>query len=288
MFAKLLKHEWRATRGIIALLCAIILISGLTIGGTMHYMLRSEIQAADNVTVGDGFYVVVEPAVAEEAVMSDLAIVVCILLMTAGVIAIAVCCAGSMFFLIYRFYKRCFTDEGYLTFTLPVSNHQILLSSVVNCILGQLLVILAAIAAVLLITVLTVTAIPQTIDWAAFWANGRDVFAQLWESFVRNAGQFALVGFSAVFGALSELIVLMLAVTIGAMLAKKHKLLAAVAVYYGITMVQSVLFSMVAISVSTTQDPTPLLASPGVLGIVTALGGYFLMHYLTSKKLNLV
>jgi len=126
------------------------------------------------------------------------------------------------------------------------------------------------------------------IEFAAFWANGRDVFAQLWESFVRNAGQFALVGFSAVFGALSELIVLMLAVTIGAMLAKKHKLLAAVAVYYGITMVQSVLFSMVAISVSTTQDPTPLLASPGVLGIVTALGGYFLMHYLTSKKLNLV
>lgn len=285
MFAKLLKHEWRATRSIIALLCVIILISGLTIGGVMHYMMRSEIQAADNVAVGEGFYVVVE---AEEATMSDRTIVLCVLLMMAGIIAIAVCCAGSVFFLIYRFYKRCFTDEGYLTFTLPVNNHQILLSSLLNCILGQLLVILTAIAALVLVFLLALAAIPQTIAWAELWANGTDVLRQLWESFVKNADQFALVGFSAVFTALSELLVVMLAVTIGAIIARKHKLLAAVGVYYGITMVQSIVFSMVAISVSTTQNPTPLLASPGILGIVTAIVSYLLMHWLTSKKLNLV
>jgi len=285
MFAKLLKHEWRATRSIIALLCVIILISGLAIGGTLHYMMRSEIQDADNVSVGDGFYVVVE---SEEAEMSTLTMVVCILLVTAGVIAIAVCCVGSVFFLIYRFYKRCFTDEGYLTFTLPVSNHQILLSSLVNCILGQMLVVLTAIAAVVLVMALVLTAIPQNIDWTELWVNGAEMFAQLWDSFVKNIGQFTLVGFSTVFAALSELIVLMLAITIGAMLAKKHKILAAVAVYYGITTLQSLAFSVVAFSASTTQNIDSLLASPGILGIVTAIAGYLLMHWLTSRKLNLV
>ena len=60
MFAKLLKHEWRATRSIIVLLCVIILISGLTVGGVMHYMLKTETQQAENVSVAEsGFAIVV-------------------------------------------------------------------------------------------------------------------------------------------------------------------------------------------------------------------------------------
>lgn len=283
MFAKLLKHEWRATKGIIGLLCVVILISGLTIGGVMHYMLRSEIQQADNIAV-DGFGIVVE---SEESTMSDLTVVLCVLLLTAGVLAIAVCSAGSLFFLIYRFYKRCFTDEGYLTFTLPVNNHQILLSSLVNCILSELVVMLAAIAAVAFAVILLLTAFPQNIAWAALWSNGREMLVQLWDSFVKNADQFALVGFSAVLGVLSELIVLMLAVTIGALIAKKHKILAAVGVYYGIGLVQSFMYTMFALGATSQQNVNTLLATPGLMGAVLAVGGYFGMHYLISRKLNL-
>lgn len=286
MFAKLLKHEWRATRGIVALLCVIILISGVTIGGVMHYMAKSEMQHADNVNVGDGFYVIMESE--DYPAMSARTGILCGLLIMAGVIAVAVCCAGSIFFLIYRFYKRCFTDEGYLTFTLPVNTHQILLSSLVNCILGQLLVILAAIAAIAVSMILLLMALPQSIDWTQLWSNGAELLAELWSSFVKNIDQFALMGFSAISGALSSLIVLMLAVTIGAMLAKKHKILAAAGVYYGISMVQALAFSMAAFSASNTQNVNSLLASPGILGIVTAVAGYFLMYWLTSRKLNLV
>ena len=244
MFAKLLKHEWRATRGIIALLCVIILISGLTIGGVTYYMVKSEAKQANNVSV-DGLSIVLE---AEEDAMPELTMVLCILLITAGVIAIVVCCAGSVFFLIYRFYKRCFTDEGYLTFTLPVNNHQILLSSLVNCILGQLLVIAAAILAIAIVFgmfLLLINSI-ETIVWADVWTSWDVIWQQLWSSFVKNIDQFALVGFSAVFGALSELVVLMLAVTIGAMIAKKHKILAAFGVYYGINMASSFLMQLAA------------------------------------------
>lgn len=288
MFAKLLKHEWRATRGIVALLCVIILISGVTIGGVMYYMLRTESQQSENVSLAEGgFAIVVEE---EDAAMSDLAMVLCMVLLSCGIVAIAVCCAAVVFFLVYRFYKRCFTDEGYLTFTLPVSNHQILLSSIVNCIIGTLLVILAAALAVAIIFGMFLLAINsiQTILWADVWTAWNEVWQQLRDSFVKNIDQLALLGFSSIASALGSLICLMLSVTVGAMLARKYKILAAVGVYYGISMVESFVFSMVAFSASTTQNTTSLLAAPGIMSLLIAVAGYFLMHWLTSRKLNLV
>ena len=288
MFAKLLKHEWRATRGIVALLCVIILISGVTIGGVMYYMLRTESQQSENVSLAEGgFAIVVEE---EDAAMSDLAMVLCMVLLSCGIVAIAVCCAAVVFFLVYRFYKRCFTDEGYLTFTLPVSNHQILLSSIVNCIIGTLLVILAAALAAAIIFGMFLLAINsiQTILWADVWTAWNEVWQQLRDSFVKNIDQIALLGFSSIASALGSLICLMLSVTVGAMLARKYKILAAVGVYYGISMVESFVFSMVAFSASTTQNTTSLLAAPGIMSLLIAVAGYFLMHWLTSRKLNLV
>lgn len=279
MFAKLLKHEWRATRGIIGLLCVIILISGLTIGGVMHYMI-----GIDNA----GEMIVMEEEAATLEPMSDFAELVCALLLAAGLMAIAVCGAGSVFFVIYRFYKRHFTDEGYLTYTLPVTNHQLLLSSFLNSVIGVLIVIVACFAAVGIAVALILLAFPENIVcWADVMVSLKEAWGQIRESLRENAGEFVLAGFSAIVSAASELIVLMLAVTIGALIAKKHKVLAAVAVYYGISMVRSFIYSALAVSAFTTEDVTRLLASPGVMGLVIAVGSYFLMHYLTSKKLNL-
>lgn len=276
MFAKLLKHEWRATRGVIGLLCVIILISGLTIGGVM-----CRVVTADEVVIELN-----EDTVSSETAMSDMEEVICVLLIIAGVMAVAVCGAASVFVVIYRFYKSRFTDEGYLTFTLPVSNHQILLSSFLNSIFGVALVMLACFAAVVIAGGMFVLAInsTQTIIWADVWVAWDEVWQQLVESFWKNADQFALLGFSGIAGAFAELILLMLSVTIGALIAKKHKILAAVGVYYGIGMVQSFAYSMIVFS---TGNVNLLLALPGLMSLFLALAGYFLMYWLTSKKLNL-
>ncbi len=279
MFAKLLKHEWRATRGIIGLLCVIILISGLTIGGVMYRVVT-----ADEVVT-----VLNENTVASETAMSDMEEVVCVFLIMAGVMAVAVCGAASVFVVIYRFYKSRFTDEGYLTFTLPVNNHQILLSSFLNSIFGVALVVLACFAAVILAGGMFVLAINSTqeIIWADVWVAWEDVWQQLVDSFWKNADQFALLGFSGIVGAFADLILLMLSVTIGALIAKKHKILAAVGVYYGIGFVKSFAYSLFAFSATTTRDVNLLLAMPGMAGLVLAIGGYFLMHWLITKMLNL-
>ena len=290
MFAKLLKHEWRATRGVIALLCVIILISGLTIGSAASFMLRAESASGNTIMHYDSRYgSTALPEEADDEGMSDSTMVLCVLLVMAGVIAIAVCTAASLFFVIYRFYKRCFTDEGYLTFTLPVNTHQFLLSSITNCIFCELLTFVAAAAAAAIIGGMFLLALnsTQTIVWADVWVSWEEVWQQLVDSFRKNANQFALAGFSGIVGAFSELILLMVAVTIGALIARKHKILAAVGVYYGISMAQSFAMSMIMLNATTSEDVNALLVSPGIMGLTLSVCGYFLMHWLISKKLNL-
>lgn len=278
MFAKLLKHEWRATKSVIALLCVIILLSGLTVGLSMR-----------SLALADGNEVVVsssEMYVTGEDEMQNLEIL-CVILATAGMFAIGFCCVGAVFVFLSRFYKRCFTDEGYLTFTLPVTSHQILLSGIMNTVLGMLVVMVAAVVGVGIIFGLFMTAIPQEILWADVWVSLKDVMTQILESLHKNAGEFIMLGLSGIFGAFACLMELMLAVTIGALIAKKHKIIATVAVYYGINLVLGMVSSFLAMTAVFSQDLSWLLGSTAMVSCVAAVGGYLLMHWLISRKLNL-
>ena len=279
MFTKLLKHEWRATKGIIALLCVIILIAGIAIGGVMHYMIWAEQSGALVVLNEDGS--------ASNGMSSGFASVLCVLLIMAGVAAIAICTAGSLFFLIFRFYKRCFTDEGYLTFTLPVTSHQVLLSSFLNTIIGGVIMIAAVLVAVGIAAVLFLTAFPENLIWADVSVGLKEAMGQLWTSLLDNWDTFAALTGTSLLAVLSGIIVLMLAVTIGALIAKKHKILAAVAVYYGISLVQSFAQTIPSLLTASTENINSMLSVNGVTSLVTGIAGYFLMHWLLEKKLNL-
>lgn len=280
MFTKLLKHEWQATKGVLALLCIIILIAGITIGGTMYTMVTA---SRDGATVS-----VDDSAVASTLQpMSEFAEVACVLLIMAGVGAVAVCSAGSLFFLIYRFYRRCFTDEGYLTFTLPVTTHQVLLSSLLNTIIGEIIMIAAVCLSVGIAAVLFLMAFPENLIWDDVSVGLKEAFSQMWTSLVEHMDVLASMTATGIIGALSELIILMLAVTIGAMIAKKHKVLAAVGVYYGISIAQSFVLTFANLTVVSRENVLWFFSATSVTSLVIAIGGYFLMHYLTDKKLNL-
>lgn len=281
MFTKLLKHEWRATRGILALLCIIVLIAGITIGFTMQIMVNA---SRDGATIG------VNGAPIPETLqpMSEFAEVACVLLIMAGVGAVAICSAGSLFFLIFRFYKRCFTDEGYLTFTLPVTTHQILLSSFLNTIIGELIMLVAVCLSVGIAVLLFLAAFPENLIWADVSVGLKEAFSQMWASLAEHMDVLASLAGTGIISVLSELIVLMLAVTIGALIAKKHKILAAVGVYYGISIVQSFALTFANLSVVDKQIVLGFFSVTSLTGLVIGIGGYFLMHYLVDKKLNLV
>ena len=286
MFAKLLKHEFKATRGVVAILCAILLISGLTMGLSLQRM----ISMAENDYMS---VVVTNETAAEDAAMTIsseaplLADILCVFLMIAAIVAISICAASAIFFLIYRFYKSRFTDEGYLTFTLPVTNHQLLLSSITNTTLNLLIVGVVTVVTVLLIFLLALSAVPDVAVWEELKQVWPEILAVLKQAAAEDAGLLALMAFSGVASFFCQIIQLMLAVTIGALIAKKHKLLAAVGVYYGINMAVSFLTSMVSIYALNNNQPYVFMGIQGIVSAALVAGGYFLMHYLTSRKLNL-
>ena len=129
MFTKLLKHEWRATRGTLGILCLVSLGAGLLGGLTMHYLIWVD---------------------TAREMQHDVIVVLSALAMVAAVIAVGAAGVATLFLLIGRFYKSRFTDEGYLTFTLPVNVHQNLLSSMVNSIIGMIIMFVVIFTAVMM------------------------------------------------------------------------------------------------------------------------------------------
>ena len=284
MFAKLLKHEWRSTRGVIGMLCVIILVCGLTIGGIANFLMPYAVASGDVIQVEETAIYVEETNAADQ--VSPYAYIACMLLFMTAFAAVAICCAASVFVVIWRFYKSRFSDEGYLTFTLPVNHHQLLLSSILNSVIGIVLVFLAAAAAVVLSCILLLMAFPMDFWPEAAAAVGR-AFGTLMESMEGNWAIFWEIAGTMLLSGLHQIVVLMLAVTIGAMIAKKYKLLAAVGAYYLIGLVQVIVQMMVMANSVLSENVGTLFAGFNWIALLTILGGYWLMYYLTSRKLNL-
>ncbi len=284
MFAKLLKHEWRSTRGVIGMLCVIILVCGLTIGGITNFLMRCAVTSEDVVQVEETSIYVEETSAATQ--ISPFGVTVCTLLFMTAFMAVAICCAASVFVVIWRFYKSRFGDEGYLTFTLPVNHHQLLLSSILNSVIGIILVFLAAAAAVVLSCTLFVMGLPVDFWPEAVGAVGR-AFGTLMEAMEGNWMIFWEILGTVLLAGLHEIVVLMLSVTIGAMIAKKYKLLAAVGAYYLIALAELMLRMAVMTNTILSENVVSLFTGFNWIALVTIVGGYWLMYFLTSRKLNL-
>ena len=284
MFAKLLKHEWRSTRGVIGMLCVIILVCGLTIGGIVNFMLHTAVTSGDMIQVEETSIYVDATNVADQ--VSPFVYIACVLLFMTAFAAVAICCAASVFVVIWRFYKSRFGDEGYLTFTLPVNHHQLLLSSILNSLFGIVLVFLAAAAAVALSCVILLMGFPMDFWPEVAGAVGRS-FGILMESMEGNWPIFWKVVGTMLLSGLHQIVILMLAVTIGAMIAKKYKLLAAVGAYYLIGLVQVIAQMAVMANSVLSEKFGTLFTGFNWIALVTIVGGYWIMYYLTSRKLNL-
>ena len=274
MFAKLLKYEWRATRGFLGLLSLICLSAALVGGLSMRYLVW----------------------VSELDTQEDVAIVLSVLTMIFAFIAIVICCVAMELYAVWRFYKSRFTDEGYLTFTLPVTTHQILLSGFVNCLLGVLSSLVALGISYLVLLLLGFSALDNF--FPSLWEVLPLAMENLWRLFSGETGTFlGLFLLEIVTGTFSGVLTMMLSVTIGCILAKKHKVVVSVAVYFGISMaismITSVLGAIQGIVSYTSQAASGvstlsgMMLSGSVLAVVVAIGAYWLMYVLVHRKLNL-
>ena len=261
MFGKLMKAEWRASRRVIGALCAVVLISGALLGLLGNVLLRE----------GTGSWQ-----------LPDFVNVLFSLLSMTAMLAVTLSLAASVFYALWRYYRSRFTEEGYLTYTLPVNNHQLMLSSILASVLEILLVGLATVAAVAIAFGIFAAKLPwNEVDWGQVWSR----FDELLSSLRPVVGDVLLVLLNIVLMCLATLLTLMLAVTIGATAAKKHPVLLAIAVYYGLSLVRMAAYLNAADAAYLSSGAT-LAALAGVNAAVMLIA-YFWMYYLTSRRLNL-
>lgn len=268
MFRLLLKHDWRSLRGILGLLSLICLGAGIIGGFAMRSMIL--------ITEQD------DPSTFQ-TVITMFAIMICF-------ISMGITVGGSLFFCIWRFYRSRYSDEGYMTFTLPATAHQILLSSLVATLLAMLCMILAFVLGIGILMSIAFTAIPN------FYSDAVRELPRLWSeikyAFREESGPFLSMLIYAPVAAVAEVIILMLSVTIGSVVVRKLKVLAAIGVYYGINVVLSLGNTIIMVmsgylSGNSVDFYNQLFIYPTILMLLLGVGGYFLMHWLASKKLNL-
>ncbi len=259
MFGKLMKAEWRASRRVIGALCAVVLISGALLGLLGNLLLREETGSWQ---------------------LPGFVNVLFSLLSMTAVLAVTLSLAASVFYVLWRYYRSRFTEEGYLTYTLPVNNHQLMLSSILASVLEILLVGLATVAAMAIAFGIFSAGLPwNEVDRGLVWSRFRELL-----SLRPVAGDVLLVLLNMVLMGLAALLTLMLAVTIGATAAKKHPILLAIAVYYGLSLVRMAAYLNAADACTSSGATLAALAGVNAAAMLIA---YFWMYYLTSRRLNL-
>ena len=139
---------------------------------------------------------------------------------------VAICILAYM-----RFYKNLFTDEGYLTFTLPVRRSTLLLSKLVNALIFD------AMYAVLMILgafIVLLIAPPTPVLPDMF-----RVLAMTWQLGAWNV--LYILEWIVLFVLLDLFsnLLLYLCVTVGALIVKKAKLVVGLVLYYGVYTVLS-------------------------------------------------
>ncbi|HEM5043525.1 TPA: ABC transporter permease [Streptococcus suis] len=198
--------------------------------------------------------------------------------MTFGIL-IAALGLSTFFMVINRFRKNVYGRQGYLTMTLPVSSHHIILSKLLASLVWYLLAgitIILSIGIVLAVLMLgseefvipELQTLIQELDWSV-------VFAHLFYALIESTMGILLIYFSISVGQLF----------------KDHRLLFAILTYIGISIVVGVFGTLVftnylenLYNAALPLYPSPILA---LINIILAFAYYFGTHFIMTKKLNL-
>ena len=270
MLGKLFAQEMRALVKPAAIMLAIMVVAGVVGIGC--------IEATDAVSRAAGFasrYVNEASAASNLTVVLVMAALFCAFLVWASLVAVYV-------FIAMRFYRTMFTDEGYLTLTLPVRTKfcaAFLLAAVFTlaaCALASLAVLAISDGDGDMVSVV----LSLLGGWSALTGSGGVASSVIG---VANALVSAAYTVGLAF----------LSLTLGAWWARRHKVAAAVALYVGIGWVISLLFSIVGVlaMMGDTGTASFMLGTVSVMqtvvNLAVAAGGVALSAYLVCAKVDL-
>ncbi len=218
MLKKLLKYDFKAV-GRLWWIMAVVVLCMSFVGS---FVLRFVI---DNIDI---------ESMAFLCLIGILFLIVCIFCIVGSVIITYV-------LVFWRFYHHLFSDEGYLTFTLPVKRRDILLSKTLNSVIW---ISLHTVLLVVCVGFFLLISPPAGEGDVIFNFVVFDTFGELFSLITPEIGGWlALFVIEAILILVSTAFfttcLIQFCITVGAMIAKKLKLLAAIGVYYLVNTVLS-------------------------------------------------
>ncbi len=280
MLGKLLKHEWKAVWKVPMLLIAILMITAVMAGLTFAL-----------------------PIWDSEWVGLPLSGMMLICMFYFAIIAVTV---GIMIYFAVRYYKNMFTDEGYLTHTLPVTARQLLLNKTITMSAWNLIAMLAVVISIFVFFAIMILSLaPKDSSFTRELMETIRAWPEVLKSpYMDGFEGFCIGGLLVVLiGAFSNSMMLIGAITLGQMV-RKHRILGAVGAYFGLTIIVQIFSTVIMIpmmvkmmdssyydSAYGAQSPFPILTSfyflvAGV-SLVLGIGLYFMSEYLIRHKLEL-
>ena len=280
MLGKLLKHEWKAVWKVPVLLIAVLMITAVLAGLTFAL-----------------------PVWDSEWVGLPLSGMMLILMFYFAMIATVL---GITIYFAVRYYKNMFTDEGYLTHTLPVTARQLLLNKTITMSVWNLLAMIAVAASVFVFLVIMFLALaPKDGSFARDLVEAVKLWPEALNSPYMDGFESFCFGalFTVLVGAFSNTMMLIGAISLGQMV-RKHRILGAVGAYFGFQIIIQILSSAVFIplmikmadssyyqNIYELQTPFPVLTPFYFMvagaSLVVGIGLYFMSEYLIRHKLEL-
>ena len=207
----------------------------------------------------------------------------------------------SFILIFWRIYTHFYTDQGYLTFTLPVKRSTLYLSKVI---MGTVLE--AATVGVLILGILFIALVVPPTEGGEFFINLDWIGAigDFCRGLVDVAGWWLILWIPAavailVLFALFQNGLIYFCITMGAVVAKRHKLIAAIGIYYGVNLAVGLIGEIIFLFLTAgiTTIIMAALASGGVIMGLTVTAILFIvalamavlsaiLHFMTVNKLE--
>lgn len=192
---------------------------------------------------------------------------------------------STFFLIVTRFQKSVYGRQGYLTMTLPVTGHQIILSKLLASIIWYILAVLMLLVSGLLITSIALMPVYDELDFA-------HMFSEL--SKITSWGLLFQIAIQYFTEMIMGILLAYFAISLG-QLFKDHRIVLAIVFYIGIYFVigtvQTIHFATSAYVASMSNMESFYPFQPDwftfVFNILLAIGFYFGTHYIMTKRLNI-
>ncbi len=262
MLGRIIKHEIKASYKLIIILNVVMLITAII--GSFIFSIVANTDTPDDFTI---FF------------STSVSIMIYIF-------AILISVFGTQIYIAVRFYKSCFSHQGYLTFTLPLSPTQILNAKLF---VGLIWTLVNFLLTAFSIFILTIPFLNET-DFREFIALVANEFGFGTDAFSVIIRYILVI----IIGGISSILMIYSSICFGQLLAK-NKVLGAIASYAAISIILQTISTIVSFrtlfSVSTTLNSidyfNSILDLSLILSIVLTIVLYILSVFIINKKLNL-